>query len=79
MRYRVCGIKVLFREAFSGKTFVCCALIIQYTYIMKHMQYGRSALSCIYMTSALCTQVNMTPQSYIAAMDLPTVLYTYIT
>ena len=59
-----------------AERFVCCALTIRY---IIYSTVGRSIASISNLggifTSALRTSVNMAPQSYISAMDLPTVLY----
>ena len=58
------------------KRFVCCALTRLYIIYSTVGQFitSISDLSGIF-TSVLCVSVNMAPQSYISAMDLPNVLY----
>ena len=60
-----------FGKGFQAKGLVCCAHTIQY------MQYCRSVHSLyIYANLVHRTLVNMVPQSYILAVDLPTIQYT---
>ena len=63
-------------SAITHESFVCCSLTRQY---IIYSSVGQSIASISNpggtFTLALCASVNTVPQSYISAMDLPTVLY----
>ena len=76
LEQKIASMRKLFRPLHSER-FACYALTIQY---ITFSTVGRSIASIsdlgehIYL-GAYRASVNMPPQSYISAMDLPTVLY----